>query len=68
MTVSDFLADFWRDGDKVTVDAVKLQQLLAEFKSLEREKDKLQDKVAILETVIAALKTETEYVKLDEVV
>jgi len=66
MHIEEFMRDFYRDGDVVTVDAVKLQELLREYFAMKRENKSLRDKIASLDAAIDVLKSrEYKHVELD---
>ncbi len=71
MSITQFLSDFFKTGDTVTVNANELQALIRRYKELERENNRLKETVEMLRIQTDALKQltkSTPYVSLDEVV
>ncbi|WP_456390641.1 hypothetical protein [Hydrogenimonas sp.] len=69
MRIDEFMRDFFHTTERVTVDAVKLQKLLADYDDLKRQNRRLKDRVASLEAAVEIMKgRELLHVKLDEVV
>ena len=71
MKISQFLSDFFKTGDTVTVNANELQALIRRYKELEQENERLRSTVEALRMQSDALRRLTEsrpYVSLDEVV
>lgn len=55
MLQDEFMREYFKPNQKVTVDANELQALVRKLKEAERNEDKLRHKVDILETKISLM-------------